>query len=57
MVINGLLDVAYIIGGILMARLSDNVRIRATGVGFVVQGSFPLGFDWANYGLTFRDQE
>ncbi len=56
MVINGLLDVAYITGGILMTRLSDTVRIRATGVGFVIQGSFLLAFDWANYGLTFRGQ-
>ncbi|MBD3343761.1 MAG: hypothetical protein GF401_01710 [Chitinivibrionales bacterium] len=54
MVINGLLDVAYITTGILLTRFTDNVRLKATGVGFVIQGSFLLGFDWVNYGLTFR---
>ncbi len=54
MVINGLLDVVYITSGILMSRFSDKVSLQATGVGFVIQGSFLLAFDWANYGLTFR---
>jgi hypothetical protein len=51
MVINGLLDVAYITTGILLSRLGKSQKVRASGVGVIVQGSFLLGFDWANYGL------
>ncbi|MBD3393704.1 MAG: hypothetical protein GF410_16950 [Chitinivibrionales bacterium] len=54
MVINGLLDAGYIGTGIALAVLAKNERLKATGVGFIIQGSFLLGFDWANYGLTFR---
>lgn len=51
MVINGLLDVAYITTGVVLSRLGKTERIRASGVGVIIQGSFLLGFDWANYGL------
>jgi len=51
MVINGLLDVGYITAGILLSRLGKSERLRSSGVGVIIQGTFLLGFDWANYGL------
>ena len=54
MVINGMLDVGYIGTGIALMTLGKTDRLKATGLGFTIQGSFLLGFDWVNFGLTYR---
>jgi hypothetical protein len=54
MLINGLIDVAYIGSGVAMMVLGENDFWRGTGVGFTIQGSFLLGYDWVNFGLTFQ---
>ncbi len=54
MVINGLLDIAYIGTGVALMKLGTSDRARGSGMGIVIQGGFLFGFDWINYGLTFR---
>lgn len=54
MLINGLIDLAYIGSGVAMMSLGESEFWRGTGIGFTVQGSFLLGYDWVNFGLTFR---
>ncbi len=54
MLINGLIDVAYIGSGVAMMVFGENEFWRGAGVGFTIQGSFLLGYDWVNFGLTFR---
>jgi hypothetical protein len=54
MMINGFIDLAYIGSGVAMMSLGKSDFIRGTGVGFTIQGSFLLGYDWVNFGLTFQ---
>ncbi|MBD3421497.1 MAG: hypothetical protein GF398_15370 [Chitinivibrionales bacterium] len=54
MVINGLLDLAYIGTGVGLMTLANDKQLNALGVSFAYQGGFLLGFDWINFGLTFQ---
>ncbi len=56
LLVNGLLDIGYIGGGIAMSIAGDdNPVLKGSGIGITVQGGFLFAFDWVNYGLTFRE--
>jgi hypothetical protein len=54
LIINGLLDIAYIGAGALLYRFGKSKKLQGTGIGFMVQGGFLFAFDWVNAGLTYR---
>lgn len=50
--VNGLLDVLYIGAGYYLYTKGKNDKLKGTGAGIMVQGSFLFVFDWVNYVLT-----
>lgn len=54
MMINGFIDLAYIGSGVALMGLGKSDFLRGTGIGFTIQGSFLLGYDWVNFGLTYQ---
>lgn len=51
--INGLLDIVYIGAGYALYSKGKNEKVKGSGVGIMVQGSFLFVFDWIHYALTF----
>lgn len=52
--INGLLDIAYIGVGYYLYAHGKNDKLKGTGAGIMVQGSFLFVFDWINFAITLQ---
>lgn len=57
--INGVLDIFYMLGGILLARTrgKTNEKLRGMGWGIVVQGGFLFIFDFVHAGILSADKD